>query len=390
MVKFGEKHDAQYTNLENHIIRMIKSDEASDISAPTVETSHQYQELSDVKNQSSADDGDRKWERSLQNITYINNFGPGGGPRNHSSHSIDEERSRDINHNATDNRFNAMGGRVPPRRYFSGHGGMFQREAHPLRSTETSEAIGDASQSFGDMRLGSQAPRRRTFGPSHTSPNDNDKLFNRLIMFDTVFILDDTGSMVESVNCKDKNDITRWEAAKQALEHVGGIAMSKDTDGVDLRFLKADSNVDNITDIEDLVDKLNSAEIDEFGGGTFFQEQLEEVIHPRLVAYREFKQKLEAYDSQARQHGLSRPKKPKYLNLIVITDGSADDRPEVEDYIIKVARELDHLEAGASQIGIQFVQIGDDSDAAGFLRHLDNDLKHQTNPPIRDVSVILN
>ena len=79
----------------------------------------------------------------------------------------------------------------------------------------------------------------------------------------------------------------------------------------------------------------------------------------------------------------------KKLNLTVITDGSADDEPEVESYITEVARELDRLGAKGSQIGIHFVQVGEEPNASEFLRRLDDDLKHNTKPPIRDVSTMI-
>jgi hypothetical protein len=78
---------------------------------------------------------------------------------------------------------------------------------------------------------------------------------------------------------------------------------------------------------------------------------------------------------------------PKPLNLIVLTDGEADDEQEVEEYLVETARTLDELGAPKSHIGIQFVQVGDDVEAAEYLRRLDDDLKnlHQ-NRGIRHVS----
>jgi hypothetical protein len=85
-----------------------------------------------------------------------------------------------------------------------------------------------------------------------------------------------------------------------------------------------------------------------------------------------------------RKRGVPR-EHPKPLNLIVITDGDADDQDEVEDYLTSVAKELDRLEAPGRHIGIQFVQIGDDEAAAEWLTDLDDGFKGRGT---RDVSVL--
>ena len=396
MVRFGESGSAEYTNLENLIVRMIKNDRhlnESTAAESAQGSSRLHQTLPRGSHQPSPE-RDQYWARSAQQIN-INLFGSDSRSRDHSPHIMDGRSpggtyDRFAAHRPATAGGDVRSGKTNIRRYDTQEGAIT-----PLRWTESSEAIRDTDQSLNDMQLDSRAPRRQTYGPSHTSHNDNDRLFNRLIMFDTVFILDDTGSMDTYLSSQDTSDIKRWQAAKEALIHIGRIATSKDPDGVDLRFLKSDETGDNITDIDDLVDKLACAGLDELGGGTFFYEQLEGNIEPRLAAFRDYKQQLKDYHSEYQRLGqdkkararLIRPKEPKKLNLIVITDGSADDEQEVESYIIGVARELDLLGATRAQIGIQFVQIGDDPDAARFLKHLDDELQHRTQPPIRDVNI---
>ena len=239
---------------------------------------------------------------------------------------------------------------------------------------------------------------RDAFGSSAPPTRDESRVFKRLIMFDTVFILDDSGSMYQPLDPQKPTGTNRWEAAKEALKHTGGIAISYDPDGIDLRFLNDDKTAYNITNVEDLFDILDSAGVDELGGGTFFMERLEDIISPRLEAYRAFNQQLELYKMELDRRGgdkkvtaaadFTRPVKPKNLNLIVVTDGAADDAQEVEEYIVEVAKELDDLKAPDSQIGIQFVQVGDDINAARFLVRLDDELMHQRDPPVRNVSSI--
>ena len=56
--------------------------------------------------------------------------------------------------------------------------------------------------------------------------------------------------------------------------------------------------------------------------------------------------------------------------IMVITDGEANDPAQVKDSIIKAANKL----TDDSEIGIQFVQIGEDPKAAKFLNDLDDHL----------------
>ena len=221
-------------------------------------------------------------------------------------------------------------------------------------------------------------------------PDDND-IFNRLRMFDTVFIVDDTGSMVLAAHENDPNGQDRWDATKQALGHIVGLAAPKDDDGIDIRFLKSrELDGDKIKSVEDVMKLVRGVKMwdGHRGGGTFFEEHLKDEISPRLKNYRQYLEQDAAYKRQTRtpRAYFEKPQPPKKLNLIVITDGQADDKQEVEDYIVETARELDRLRAPAAQIGIQFVQIGEDEGARKYLKRLDNNLKEQE-PPIRDISL---
>lgn len=65
-------------------------------------------------------------------------------------------------------------------------------------------------------------------------------------------------------------------------------------------------------------------------------------------------------------------KTPKPVNFIVITDGVPTDDPK--SVIIAAARRLDAGRFLLSQVGIQFIQIGDDSKATKALKELDDGL----------------
>jgi len=62
----------------------------------------------------------------------------------------------------------------------------------------------------------------------------------------------------------------------------------------------------------------------------------------------------------------------KPINILVITDGVPTDDPR--QVIVDYARYLDRRNVALRQLGIQFVQIGDDPDATEALKELDDNL----------------
>ena len=232
-------------------------------------------------------------------------------------------------------------------------------------------------------------PRNSIFGDDsdvESAEEDNEAVadeenspFSRLSMFDTVFILDDTRSM--TLGATSGSDYpTRWKLLGKSMEAVVNIACDHDPDGVDVHFLKNTTILQKVQNGKEILDKLG--EIKKTfkqsitAGPTIMHTVLERVIGPPLRAYRRF--------HQAQNVGDTSVPEPTPLNLIFVTDGAAVDEEEVEQYIKRVAQELDTLNAPPSFIGIQFVQIGDDQNAAKFLEKLDDQLENLHK--IRDVS----
>jgi len=173
---------------------------------------------------------------------------------------------------------------------------------------------------------------------------------------------------------------SRWAVLENCLQYIAEIAIAHDKDGIDIQFLKMTNlNEKEITDPAVVFKKLETVrdhlDKPECGGGTAFYEALEEAIYPRLEDYRDFVEK-----KKKRQ----RVQRPKPLNLIVITDGAAHDTQEVREYLAEVGTELTNLRAMTRQIGIQFVQIGDDPDAARWLEGMDRELRTEDGQPVRD------
>ncbi len=191
--------------------------------------------------------------------------------------------------------------------------------------------------------------------PSYSPPADDtpitgamsttaDNPYAFLSTFDTVFLIDDSGSMAGR----------SWKETAQALKAITPICTAHDADGIDVYFLneKDSSEYRNITRAADVDAIFHSVRP---RGGTPTGSRLNAILKPYLAA-------LERKGAD----------NVKPLNLIVITDGVASD--DVESVIIAAAKKLDRWDAPAWQIGIQFFQVGEERGAAEALRELDDGL----------------
>jgi len=176
-----------------------------------------------------------------------------------------------------------------------------------------------------------------------------------------VIIVDDSGSMEGS----------RWHEARDALAALADIASKYDADGIDVCFLNNKHVGNNMKD-SDLVRRL----FDHVrpGGITPIGEKLETLLLYYLDNLEHAKARMEAGDPRAM-------KAIKPVNYIVITDGAPTDDPE--EVIVAAARRLDAHNFPLSQVGIQFVQIGNSAEATAFLNELDNGLSQTYG--IRDI-----
>lgn len=133
---------------------------------------------------------------------------------------------------------------------------------------------------------------------------------------------------------------------------------------IDVYFLNNPAtaqNVQNVNNLKSLFDSVQPC------GSTPTGTRLEEI----LLDY------LNEYERVTSSGGKMRP-----LNIIVVTDGTAED--DVETVILNAARRLDGLRAPISQVGIQFIQIGDDPEATVWLHELDNEI-HNRDGGCRDI-----
>ncbi|KAK3172014.1 hypothetical protein OEA41_004098 [Lepraria neglecta] len=410
MVKFDDKSNNDYKSLENHIVKMINAvgqrrpitaDGGHEDRQRTFSQPHFPLNGSPGSSPERGNDSANQWQTlsppGPSQTIYYNYFGDNPSHTGRSGMQVNRHRAGASSggYNTYQDLYGAQMDTqmTPPTRRQTFPHGPF--ESH----RPSSQPLGQFGAELDGLSLsngrGEPNVSRRSTVPNGSNINDDDDPFNRLIMFDTVFIVDDTGSMIKAARDSEPEGQDRWAATAEALQHIAQLAASKDSDGIDIRFLKSQNlNENNITSVDTVMEILGLVDMYDgtHGGGTVFKEHLEDEISPRLELYRGYVQEEASYkedlrrlakDRQARAR-LVRPKPPTKLNLIVITDGQADDRQEVEDYIVETALELDRLRAPTAQIGIQFVQIGEDESARTYLKRLDDELK-QRNPPIRDI-----
>lgn len=187
------------------------------------------------------------------------------------------------------------------------------------------------------------------------APSTSDDAYAFLSTFDTVFLIDDSGSMAGS----------RWTETLRALETVVPVCVSHDADGIDMMFLNApDSpwhhNITSAATVREIFSAVRPR------GGTPTGQRINSILRP-------YTRKLEESGEGA----------VKPLNLIVITDGEPSD--DVEAGLIAAAKKLDRLDAPAWQVGVQFFQVGRDEGASRHLRMLDDELAQIAGQSIRDM-----
>ncbi|KZT70864.1 hypothetical protein DAEQUDRAFT_170695 [Daedalea quercina L-15889] len=173
-------------------------------------------------------------------------------------------------------------------------------------------------------------------------------LQRRLKDIKVVVIVDDSMSM-EGQN---------WIDAGEALADVADMARQYEADGIDIYFLN---------DPRNLLDVRSRVAV-----RSLFQEVLPEGQTPTGQKLYEV---LGRYIPKLKEDG-SKP-----TSIIVITDGVPTDDPEL--VIVDAARRLEANAIPSRQLGIQFVQIGDDPDASEALKELDDGLEQKHG--IRDI-----
>lgn len=191
----------------------------------------------------------------------------------------------------------------------------------------------------------------------HITSEDDKYAF--LSSFDTIFLVDDSGSMAGHP----------WREVAEVLRSITPICTDHDKDGVDLYFLNHNSTKGPGDGHKprggyygiDTPEKVQMAfENARPGGATPTGRRLWSILNPYIARLDPSKEKPQDIENV------------KPINIIVITDGRPTDDPE--SIIWQCAKRLDEFNAPPHQVGIQFFQVGTDGDATEALRELDDEL----------------
>lgn len=171
--------------------------------------------------------------------------------------------------------------------------------------------------------------------------------------YDTVFLIDDSGSM----------EGPRWKQAREALQEVVEMAVKWDKNGVDIYFLNSRKYAKGCTKAERVTKLFDEVSPD---GWTPTGARLKQLITPYLDSLSSSSSRLARL--------IKSPPKPRVY--IVITDGAATDQgsSRIDNVVLGFMDRLDQKEAPLTQLGIQFVQVGNDEGARAELQRLDDRL----------------
>lgn len=205
-------------------------------------------------------------------------------------------------------------------------------------------------------RLSQDGQQNQSSGGTSRQRSVKENPLDLLKNYDSIFVIDDSASM--NVNELPDGSIgqSRWEEARDALAGMVTLAARLDDDGVDIHFLNNERCLVGCRDAQQVKSLFDSIEPE---GITPVGSKLSELLLQYLDDIEEYK-----------THKAG--KQPKKRNYIILTDGSPTDDPE--SVIVAIASRLDRANFPLDQIGIQFIQVGNDEEARQALEELDDAL----------------
>lgn len=139
------------------------------------------------------------------------------------------------------------------------------------------------------------------------------------------------------------NGKSRWDYCQESTFALASKCDTLDENGIDVYMFSGNYKTYNNVHA-DMVAKLFKE--NEPSGGTYLAPVLKDIFNKYFA------------------------KKENPITVVVVTDGEPADQNEIVREIIAATKKMDQDE----QIGIQFVQIGKDPDAAKYLKRLDDNL----------------
>ncbi|EKM84256.1 hypothetical protein AGABI1DRAFT_88991 [Agaricus bisporus var. burnettii JB137-S8] len=191
-------------------------------------------------------------------------------------------------------------------------------------------------------RISQAAPMRPQLTTDGSSDYQTAQLVQKLRAVKVVMVIDDSISMAGSL----------WRQARLALTGlVSTIETDSNANGIDLCFLNNPTFESNIKSHDRIERLFNSVRPE---GSTPTGSKLQELFNMYLPLVED----------------PMRGTPPTVI--MVITDGVPTDT--VDKVIVGAARRLDNNNVPLRRFGVSFVQIGDDPDAAEYLKELDDDI----------------
>ncbi|MCJ1386127.1 hypothetical protein MMC17_009252 [Xylographa soralifera] len=210
-----------------------------------------------------------------------------------------------------------------------------------------------------------------TFRPVQVRSSNLNASLSILSQVRTVILVDDSGSMAErghsSWGSSDWSSSsrfeTRWQQARCLLAGIAPLVATHNPYGIDLHFLNRTNFLAGLYTPQAVEAAFDS---DRPSGGTPTGQRVNDI--------------LDAYMATLRYYRALMP-----LNLIVITDGEAQDETLLHHAIEEHVTKIVHRGFPAHQFGIEFLQVGDDERATKHLEKLEEEVSRHHRRFQRDV-----
>jgi hypothetical protein len=187
----------------------------------------------------------------------------------------------------------------------------------------------------------------------------------------TVILLDDSGSMsapghaswASGGDYMYSGQQSRWDQARDLLAGIAPLVSAHSRHGLDIHFLNRSTPLLGLRTPADVTRAFQAVRP---GGGTPTGRRMNEVLDGYMCALR-----------------YNRALQP--LNLIVITDGEAQDESLLHWAIEQHVSKIVHRGFVAHQFCIEFLQVGDDEEATAHLEKLEEEVSRHHHAFQRDV-----
>lgn len=170
---------------------------------------------------------------------------------------------------------------------------------------------------------------------------------SKLAGYDIIVAIDRSGSMGGS----GKSGKSKWEEAQEGTEALVRKAITIDADGVTLCLFNGTNTLKEFKNVKDATVVTQIFKENEPASGT----PTDVVLNKYLGEY--------LANKKAGNN-------PKPIILAVVTDGEPNDRKATKMAIINATKEMEKDE----EIGISFIQVGDDPGITSFLQDMDDNL----------------